>query len=105
MLRGVAHIETGIEDEKMAGVVDDALIEPGNSWEERQCILESLSGAIAEEVQRRADVMRDAYPFEITKEKALSYRPSKTGIYEFCLAVARNPTGDQVELPKASAIF
>jgi len=105
MLRGLAHIETGIEDEKMAGVVDDALIESGNSWAERQCVLENLSGAIADELQRRADTMRDAYPFEITKERALSYRPSKTGVYEFCLVVARNPTGVLKDTPKASAIF
>jgi hypothetical protein len=102
---GAANLEAGIEDEKMAGVVDDALVEPGNSWAERQCVLEQISGAIAEELERRATVMKGAYPFKITKGASLAYEPSKTGVYEFCLAAATNPTGEVAGVPKASAIF
>jgi hypothetical protein len=105
MLTGLAHVDAGMEDEKMAGTVDDALIESGNSWAERQVILETLSGAIAEEVDRRAALMKDAYPFQITKAGALSYRKSKTGVYELCLVAARNPTGAIDGKPKASAVF
>jgi hypothetical protein len=105
MLAGAANIEVGIEDERMAGVVDDALIENGNSWEERQVVLETLSGAIAEEVDRRSAMMKQAYPFEITKGGALSYRRSRSGVYEFCLAAALNPAGEAAGAPKASAVF
>jgi hypothetical protein len=105
MLAGAANIDIGIEDERMAGIVDDALIENGNSWEERQVVLENLSGAIAEEVERRSRMMKDAYPFEMTKAGALSHRPSQTGVYEFCLAAALNPTGESPGAPKSSAIF
>ena len=105
LLAGLAHIDTGIKDEKMAGVVDDTLIEPGNSWEERQAVLEDLTGALAEEVERRAELMKSAYPFIISKGTALEYRPSKTGVYEFCLAAARNPTGALEGYPRSSAIF
>lgn len=105
MLFGSANIEAGIEDERMAGVVDDALIENGNSWEERQVVLENLSGAIAEEVERRSAIMKQAYPFNVTKGGALAYRPSCSGVYEFCLAAALNPAGEIVGAPKASAVF
>lgn len=104
LLLGLAHVDVGIQDEKMAGVVDDALIESGNSWDERQAVLEELSGAIAEEIERRAELMMEAYPFT-TGRGALEYRPSKTGVYEFCLAVAHNPTGELRGHAKASAIF
>ena len=105
MLAGAANIEAGIEDERMAGVVDDELIENGNSWEERQVVLEGMSGAVAEEVQRRSIMMKAAYPFRITKGGGLSYRRSHTGVYEFCLAAALNPTGEATGALKASAIF
>jgi len=105
ILTGHAHIEIALVDEKMAGVIDDALIEPGNSWAERQSVIEELSGAVAAEVERRALMMKDAYPFTLGKGSSLNYRPSKTGVYEFCLAVARNPTGEMSGFPKASAIF
>ena len=105
MLNGLAHIDAGIRDEVMAGVVDDALIEPGNSWEERQAVLEGLSGAVAEEVERRAGLLKEAYPFAITKGPSLEYHPSKTGVYEFCLAAACNPTGAIQGGPRASAVF
>lgn len=105
MLAGAASIDAGIEDERMDGVVDDALMENGNSWGERQVVLENLSGAIAEELERRSTIMKDAYPFEMTKRGSLSYRPSQTGVYEFCLAAALNPTGEVEGAPKASAIF
>jgi hypothetical protein len=105
MLAGAANIDVGIEDVRMAGVVDDGLIEKGNSWEERQVVLEGLSGAIAEELQRRSVMMKDAYPFKIRKEGGLSYRRSHTGVYEFCLAVAINPAGEVAGATKASVIF
>jgi hypothetical protein len=105
MLGGAANLEVGIEEVRMVGVVDDELIEDGNSWGERQVVLEDLTGAIALEVQRRSLMMKVAYPFEITKGGGLSYRPSNTGVYEFCLAVARNPAGEAAGAPKASVIF
>lgn len=105
MLAGVANIDAGIETERMSGAVDDALIENGNSWGERQEVLENLSGAVAEELDRRARIMKAAYPFTITPGSALSYQPSKTGVYEFCLAAARNPTGALDGFPSTSAIF
>ena len=104
MLDGASNIEAGIQDERTVGVVDDALVEKGNSWSERQILLENLSGSVSEELGRRVQLMNGSYPF-ILKDGSVKHVPSKTGVYEFCLAVARNPKGIAVGFPKASAIF
>jgi len=63
MLDGASNVEAGIQDERTSGVVDDALVEKGNSWSERQILLENLSGSVSEELGRRAQIMNGSYPF------------------------------------------
>jgi hypothetical protein len=104
LLEGLASMDVGIEDERMAGVVDDTLIDRGNSWQERQEVLEDLSGSTANEISRRAEMMQEAYPF-LLNGNSVTYRPSATGVYEFCLAAARNPKGTAEGKPHASTIF
>ena len=104
MLDGLASVEAGIEDERISGIVDDRLVDAGNSWEERQVVLESLSGSVAEEIARRAELMKDAYPF-VVRGGSISYRRSNTGVYELCLAAARNPKGIGEGRPHASTVF
>ncbi len=104
MLEGQASIESGIEDERISGVVDDSLTNSGNSWAERQEALETLSGSVAEEITRRVGMMADSYPFTV-HGNSLFYRSSKTGVYEYCLAVARNPKGTAEGKPHASTVF
>ena len=104
MLDGASNIEAGIQDERTTGLVDDLLVEKGNSWPERQMLLENLSGAVSEELERRAKLMNGSYPFSL-KNGGVKYVPSKTGVYEFCLAVAKNPKGVADSIPKASAVF
>jgi hypothetical protein len=104
MLDGLASIEAGLQDEKISGTIDDMIVQKGNSWSERQAVVENLSGPLAEEIDRRVVLMKDAYPFEVIKG-SLSYQPSKTGVYEYCLAAARNPKGAHEGRPRASAIF
>jgi hypothetical protein len=102
---GVSQIDAGLLDERIAGVIDDELIERGNSWAERQAVLETLSGEIAEELQRRSSLMQKAYPFQIAPSGAVEYVGSKSCVYEFCLAVSRSPTAEIQGTLKASAIF
>lgn len=104
VLDGAANFDSGIRDERIAGVVDDALIEPGNSWAERQEMLEDMSGAVAREVQRRFATMKGAYPFHV-RAGSIIHSPSTTGVYEFCLFVARKPTGRSKMGISLSAIF
>ena len=104
MLEGLANIEAGLEDERISGFIDDQLEDEGNSWGERQAVLESLSGSVAEEIMRRVELMNEAYPF-VVSGGSLSYRRSITGVYEVCLAAASNPKGAAVGKPHASTLF
>lgn len=104
MLDSSATIDDGLVDERVSGILDDALVEQGNSWEERQDAIEELSGSVAEEIERRRLTLQDAYPFVVVSN-SLTYRPSATGVYEFCLAASINPTGTASEQYSASAIF
>lgn len=104
MLDGLSNIEAGIQDERTTGLVDDALVDKGNSWSERQILLENLTASISEELERRAQLMNGAYPFSL-KSGLVKYKRSKTGVYEFCLAAARNPKGVVVGALKASSVF
>lgn len=64
--------------------------------------LDSLSGRIMEEIQRRVELLGDKYPFRLY-EGSLQYTPSASGVYEFCLAVSTAPnvtTGVFVELAR-----
>jgi len=64
--------------------------------------LDSISGRILEEIERRADLLGEYYPFKLD-EGSLIYTPSRTGVYEFCLAVSTAPnvtTGPLVELAR-----
>lgn len=64
--------------------------------------LDSLSGRILEEIQRRIDLLGQHYPFRLDNG-SLTYTPSETGVYEFCLAISTAPsltTGDFVELAR-----
>ena len=65
MLDGLSNIEVGIQDERTPGLVDDELVDKGNSWSERQILLENLTGSISEELERRAQLMNGAYPFSL----------------------------------------
>lgn len=101
---GPTSIEFGTEDERTAGVIDDALAGQGNAWDERQEVLENVTGAVAEEIERRVQIMGNAYPFALL-DGALEYTPSGTGVYEYCLEVAARPSAEIPRFPKASAVF
>jgi hypothetical protein len=100
----IASYESGLEDERMSGEVDDEIEEQGNSWIQRQDILETLSGQVAEEIERRKLIQGGSYPFEIVSN-SLVYKKSTTGVYEFCLAAAFNPTGNAQPDVSVSAMF
>ena len=64
--------------------------------------LDSLSGRLLEEIERRADLLGELYPFRL-EDGSLVYTPSRSGVYEFCLAVSTAPnvtTGAFTELAR-----
>jgi hypothetical protein len=69
---------------------------------EADVVLDTMSGRIMEEIQRRADLLGGQYPFNLA-DGVLQYSPSSTGVYEFCLAVSTAPnvtTGAYCELAR-----
>lgn len=90
MLYGTAPVSSGIDDEKLSGAlpeVDDVETygEAGTQVEDRS--VEGITGSVHEEIERRAAMMGEAYPFTLSGG-ALSYVGSSTGVYEFCLATS-----------------
>jgi hypothetical protein len=102
---GLTNVEAGVYDDRLSGALEDEALDreehqPG--WQSRDLEYDDLVGRIAEEVQRRANIMGKAYPFVISDGR-LEYTGTRTGFYEFCLAIcsATNITeGDFVQLPR-----
>jgi hypothetical protein len=88
---GSAPIASGFDDEKAAGVFDDEITEHADlneqDWEATEELVEVAEGDALMEIERRARILGDAYPFSL-KGTSLHYMPSATGIYEFCLAAS-----------------
>lgn len=64
--------------------------------------LDSLSGRVMEEIDRRSELLGEAYPFKLDNG-ALRYTPTASGVYEFCLAISTAPSltaAPFVDLPR-----
>jgi hypothetical protein len=105
VLRGLTNVDAGAYDERLSGALDDeARAREGEreSWQNRDLEYDDTVGRIAEEVQRRVQMMGLAYPFELSAGR-LDYKRSSTGFYEFCLAISCAPTitsGEFVNFPR-----
>ncbi len=72
------------------------------SWQSSDLTYDDAVGQVHEEIERRADLLGPAYPFEL-EDGLLTYRGPRSGFYEFCLAasLATNITsGENVGLPR-----
>jgi hypothetical protein len=87
---GQTNVDDALRDEIRTGVIDDAA-RPDGEWPNRDSLLEGMAANVAEEIERRTLLLGEAYPFVREKNK-LTYRRSKSGIYEFCLAVTMAPS-------------
>jgi hypothetical protein len=100
---GAVNIEEGIRDQLIADAMDDFVEVIGEPWVQDDSKIEDGAGQSANELVRRAEILREYYPFRLNGNH-LTYLRSKTLIYEFCLAVASAPTitkGHYVALPRA----
>jgi hypothetical protein len=83
-------VDAGFYDDKVSGALDDFKPEEDMSvtenWHALDIEYESASGAIYEEIERRSNLLGDAYPFKINGNQ-ISYVESKSYFYEFCLAI------------------
>ncbi|MDK3079938.1 MULTISPECIES: hypothetical protein [Enterobacteriaceae] len=101
-----AAIDSGIEDDKIAGTIYDELEELDGHFEEDWMKEDQgkdiLVGQIAEQIQWRSNILKDVYPFEY-KANHLTLKDSPSPVYLFCLCVSmiNNLTkGDNVRLPR-----
>lgn len=91
MQYGAAPVAAGIEDDRVAGVLEDEALGPdADNWNARDEAVELAAGDTLTELERRRDMLGTAYPFELNGGR-LTYRGSFTGVYEFCLAVSLAP--------------
>lgn len=90
----VAPVAEGIRDEEIADALDDFGESDGaqkERWAIRDSKLDDAAGATADEIARRSTLLGAAYPFGLDGNR-ITYKPSKTLVYEFCLAVSNSPS-------------
>lgn len=107
ILVGAASMEDTALDERISSELEAEETPPAAAlpdWERQDIQTEGLVGAALEEVERRLEMMEEAYPFELV-EGRLIYRPSATGVYETCLAASLGPTSTAEDFPKPTVTF
>ena len=106
--KGSAVIDSGVYDDRVAGALDDFEVkEPSVTaiWHHEDLKYDTASGNIHEEIERRENILEDAYPFEFDKGKLL-YSPKSqriSCIYEFFLSICNSNTlvsGNYALLPR-----
>ncbi|MBV9884229.1 MAG: hypothetical protein JO276_14560 [Sphingomonadaceae bacterium] len=106
ILRGNAVVDRGIYDDRVADALDDydpQGAQDMESWHRSDLMIDSAVGQIHEEIERRDGLLGQAYPFRLD-DGLLTYEKSKSGFYEFCLAISladQITTGEHAQLPRA----
>jgi len=106
IMYGSSNFESGTYDERLAGALDDYEVvppQPTTRWANDDTALDSASSEVGNEIKRRKGVLGDKYPFDV-KGNQIQYNPSKSLVYEFCLAIslaASLHTGETKKLPIA----
>ena len=104
---GSAITDSGVYDERVAGIQDDLAADAPNAhgserWNLVDLTFDDSVGHVHEEIQRRADALEDAYPFAL-RGSELVYAERPRRIYEFLLSVSLSPSlsnGEYVGLPR-----
>ena len=104
---GSATPDSGLYDERIAGSQDDLAAEASSAhgaeqWDLVDRAFDDAVGHVHEELQRRADVLKDAYPF-VLQSGQISYVERPLKVYEFFLSVSLSPSlssGKYVCLPR-----
>lgn len=101
---GSSSLNEALRDDRMDGNLLE--MEDENSDEiYRQSIVEDdVIADVSRELERRAQLLKDAWPFELQAGGLIldAREPSKSLVYELCLAIARSPSltkGDFKNLP------
>ncbi len=88
MLGSQAIADTGLNDERVAGAMDDFDVDILDinlaDWEKEDLANENAIGGTLEIITDRAKCMGDAYPFRVDNG-LVTYLGSESKVYEFCL--------------------
>jgi hypothetical protein len=105
IIAGSAVPDAGVYDEVLSGEMED--LEVGGPemerWNRQDVAMDGEVGAVRDDLQRRAEMLGDAYPFEITGG-SLIHRGTGTGFYEYCLGICSAPSITRspfVKLPRS----
>ena len=94
---GDAAIDVGIDDEQLSGVLDDSAVDEmplDDSELHRDDLAHDDSvGPIHGELRRRADLLQDAYPFDLKRATLVYDRQKPSALYEFLLAASISTGG------------
>ena len=101
---GAAEIDSGVYPDRVAGTLDDLddNIHDAEDWQRDDLRYDTAVGRTCEEIERRVQVLGDAYPFKL-KDGILSHLNSASSIYEFFLSICNSTTlakGVYVKLPR-----
>lgn len=90
-------VDDAARDDIVSGELDDEIdvisdgAPAGPRWQSIDLAQDEVVGTASDEIQRRADILGEAYPFSISGN-TVAYTPSKTHLYEFCLVTSCAPT-------------
>ena len=104
---GYTVIDSGAEDELVAGVLDDLAADsmsPANSeeWQRSDLIRDDSVGLIHGELATRLDLLGMAYPFDLHQGTLIYAKDRHSPIYEFLLSASSSKfvSGRHAELPR-----
>ena len=104
---GYAVIDSGAEDELVAGVLDDLAVDslsPADSedWQRNDLIRDDSVGLIHEELAKRSDLLRTTYPFDLEQGTLIYAKGRHSPVYEFLLSASSSKfvSGPHAELPR-----
>jgi len=104
---GYAVIDSGAEDELVAGVLDDLAgdsMSPANSeeWQRDDLIRDDSVGLIHGELATRSGLLGTAYPFDLDQGTLIYAKDRHSPVYEFLLSASSSKfvSGRYAELPR-----
>jgi len=87
---GSATIDSGIQDELIAGVMDDFINDDGDQmeWAERDMANDSATTGIVGEINRRVQTLGELYPFSVEGNSLRPKDDFDSITYKYCLAIS-----------------
>ena len=107
LANGQAVIDSGVEDDLVAGVLDDLAvgsISPADSeeWQRSDLTRDDSVGFIHEELAMRSDLLGRAYPFDLDQGTLIYAKDRHSPVYEFLLSASSSKfvSGRYAQLPR-----